>query len=103
MAHQADLMQVFGTINIITGMPYKVKYISFLLKIKGHFIIDIVQQSNHSNGRSWIYRPIGILIIKTHITTCNRRIKFATGLSHSLYGMNELIINFRIIRITEIE
>src|SRR5690242_5909875 len=95
--------QVLGAADIVAAFADQVNDISCRFKIQRHSLLHTIQHPYHTNGGSRIDRAIGRLVIKAHIATRDRRVKFLTGFTHTLNSLYELVIYFGIIRVPEIE
>ena len=62
-----------------------------------------LDDGDHCNRWRRINRAVGILVIEADISACDWRVEGAAGFGHTANRFLELIKNFRIVRIAEIE
>ena len=77
--------------------------VAFSLEIGGRKMFDIFNYPEHANDGRGIDGAAGVLIVETDIAACNGRVKRPAGLRDADHRFGELVVNFGIVGIAEIE
>src|ERR1700748_3616116 len=97
------LVYVFGGIDVPRAPPQQEEDIPFGFEVEGHLVFYPLQQPYHPDSRRGIHGSIGILVVEADISTRDRRVETAAGISHPLDGIDELVVYLGVIRIPEVE
>src|SRR4051812_38034604 len=90
-------------ITLIDNVPEQDDGIAFVFEILSCDVLGLFNLPNHGNSGGGINWAARILIVEADISTSYRRIEYTTGLSQSFNGAPQLIEDFRIVGIAEIQ
>src|SRR5512141_2532453 len=95
--------QILRASDMPTGRTKQDNYVPIVLERRRNGSRNIIEQTQHTYNRSWIYSDRRCFIVETYVSAGDRRIELPASITHSRDSLLELPVDLRLVRVTEVQ